>query len=581
MAYYSKRTTPAESKYHSYELETMAVVKSIEHFNNYLQGNSFKVVTDCLSLKATQNKKDLIPRVQRWWSFLQSYNFTIEYRKAERMSHADFLSRNPLDLEQENFNLSSPSCSNTVKNNIEVQNLEPLNKNENCTLLPIIETGSTNDKNSIDAEVRVPFKQRKVNLTSITPNWLLTEQNKDPELNKIKNQLENSNIDDDIRNTYEIRSGILCRKIQRNGSTRCLPIVPHSLKWAIVNNIHNSLFHMGWEKTVETLYNHYWFEKMSKFTRKFVDNCLTCKVNKADSGAKQIQLHPIPKTNIPWHTVHLDTTGKLSGKNDSKEYLFVFIDAFTKFTILSHTKKIDAESATRALSNIIDLFGPPSLLIVDQGRSFANKHFKEICSRLQIELHFIATGACRANGQVERQMRVLKNMLTIAEAEENKSWQQAIGEIQLAINSTPHRVTKFSPMELMFGRVSRPRNIIIAEGDISDREEIDLDQIRDRASIEMEKYSRYSKIQFDKGKAKVKPFAVGDSVLIKNEERNQTKLDPKYRGPFIVKRVLDNDRYEVESSDGKRIFKYPHDRMRLIPNTNEINPSLDLSDGEV
>lgn len=31
VAYYSKRTTPAESKYHSYELETMAVVKSIEH----------------------------------------------------------------------------------------------------------------------------------------------------------------------------------------------------------------------------------------------------------------------------------------------------------------------------------------------------------------------------------------------------------------------------------------------------------------------------------------------------------------------------------------------------------------------
>ncbi|KAL1447179.1 hypothetical protein WDU94_005469 [Cyamophila willieti] len=583
VAYYSKRTTPAESNYHSYELETMAVVKSIEHFNNYLQGNSFKVVTDCLSLKATQSKKDLIPRVQRWWSFLQSYNFTIEYRKAERMSHVDFLSRNPLDLEQENIPSSSLPSSNTVKKYFEEQNLAPLNGNESRTPLPKIEApaSSSHDKNSNSAEARIAFKHKRVNLTSITPDWLLAEQNKDSELNKIKDQLKNSNIDSEIRNTHEIRSGILCRKIQRNGTTRCLPIVPHTLKWAIVNNIHNSIFHMGWEKTVETLYNHYWFEKMSKFTRKFVDNCLTCKVNKTDSGAKQIQLHPIPKTNIPWHTVHLDTTGKLSGKNDSKEYLFVFIDAFTKFTLLSHTKKIDSESATRALSNVIDLFGPPSLLIVDQGRSFANKNFKELCSRLQIELHFIATGACRANGQVERQMRVLKNMLTIAEAEENKSWQQAVGEIQLAINSTPHRVTKFSPMELMFGRVSRPRNVIIAEGDITDREEVDLNQIRAQASIEMEKSASYSKTNFDKGKAKVKPFVVGDSVLLKNEERNQTKLDPKYRGPFIVKRVLDNDRYEIESSDGKRVFKYSHDRMRLIPNTSEINPSLDLSsDGE-
>ncbi|KAI5742445.1 hypothetical protein M8J77_007259 [Diaphorina citri] len=566
VAYFSKRTTPAESKYHSYELETMAVVKSIEHFNNYLQGNKFRVITDCLSLKATQAKKDLIPRVQRWWSFLQSYHFTIEYRKAERMAHVDFLSRNPIDFTQET-NSSFPPISKALDiPPIEAQNRE---KSRTC------------NKNSDGAQAPVNLNQRRVNLTTVTPDWLLVEQSKDSELSKIKDQVKNSNDENDnLRYSYEIRSGILCRKIQRNGTTRCLPIVPHTLKWAIVNNIHNSIFHMGWEKTVETLYNHYWFEKRSKFTRKFVENCLTCKVNKSDSGARQIRLHPIPKTSIPWHTVHLDVTGKLTGKNDSKEYLFVFVDAFTKYTLLSHTKRIDAESATRALSHAIDLFGPPSLLIVDQGRSFANKNSKEFCSKSQIELHFIATGACRANGQVERQMRVLKNMLTIAEAEENKCWQQAVGEIQLAINSTPHRVTKFSPMELMFGRVSRPRNLIVAEGDISDRDEIDLSQIRAQANAELENSAIYSKTQFDKGKATVKPFAVGDSVLLKNEERNQTKLDPKYKGPFIIKKVLDHDRYEIASSEGKRVFKYPHDRLCLVPNTKEINPSLDLSDGE-
>uniref|UniRef100_A0A8D9FC82 Integrase catalytic domain-containing protein n=1 Tax=Cacopsylla melanoneura TaxID=428564 RepID=A0A8D9FC82_9HEMI len=93
---------------------------------------------------------------------------------------------------------------------------------------------------------------------------------------------------------------------------------------------------------------------------------------------------------------------------------------------------------------------------------------------MQTKLHFIATGACRANGQVERQMRVLKNMLTVAETEENKSWQQSVGDVQLAINTAPHRVTKSSPMELMFGRVSRPRGLIVAEGDIADNSDVDL-----------------------------------------------------------------------------------------------------------
>ncbi|XP_033313680.1 uncharacterized protein LOC117212764 [Bombus bifarius] len=54
--YYSKRTSPAESRYHFYELETLAVVNAVKHFRHYLYGREFLVVTDCNSLKASSNK---------------------------------------------------------------------------------------------------------------------------------------------------------------------------------------------------------------------------------------------------------------------------------------------------------------------------------------------------------------------------------------------------------------------------------------------------------------------------------------------------------------------------------------------
>lgn len=152
----------------------------------------------------------------------------------------------------------------------------------------------------------------------MSSDWLLLEQRQDSEISQIVNQINSSEIDAEVRDTYDIRAGILCRKVQRNGRTRYLLIIPNSLKWAVVNNVHNAIFHMGWEKTVELLYEHYWFENMTRYTRKFVENCLTCKVSKSDFGARQVQLHPIPKTNAPWHTVHLDISGKLSGKNNSK-----------------------------------------------------------------------------------------------------------------------------------------------------------------------------------------------------------------------------------------------------------------------
>ncbi|XP_076237485.1 uncharacterized protein LOC143181127 [Calliopsis andreniformis] len=95
VSYYSRRTTPEESRYHSYELETLAIVNALKHFRVYLLGITFKIVTDCNAIKATSNKKDLIPRIARWWMFLQDYTFELEYRKGKCIEHVDYLSRNP------------------------------------------------------------------------------------------------------------------------------------------------------------------------------------------------------------------------------------------------------------------------------------------------------------------------------------------------------------------------------------------------------------------------------------------------------------------------------------------------------
>ncbi|GBM81746.1 Retrovirus-related Pol polyprotein from transposon 17.6 [Araneus ventricosus] len=45
--YMSKKTTPAEEKYSSYELEVLAVVNALRKFRTYLMGNHFKIITDC------------------------------------------------------------------------------------------------------------------------------------------------------------------------------------------------------------------------------------------------------------------------------------------------------------------------------------------------------------------------------------------------------------------------------------------------------------------------------------------------------------------------------------------------------
>lgn len=93
VAYYSQRTTPVEAKYHSFELECLAVVNAIKRFRVYLEGIRFKIITDCDSFRLTLSKQNVNPRISRWALYLQDFDYEIQHRPGTRMSHVDALSR--------------------------------------------------------------------------------------------------------------------------------------------------------------------------------------------------------------------------------------------------------------------------------------------------------------------------------------------------------------------------------------------------------------------------------------------------------------------------------------------------------
>lgn len=523
ISYFSRRTTDAESRYHSYELETLAVVRAVEHFKHYLYGQRFTVLTDCNSLKASKSKADLTPRVHRWWAFLQAYDFDIVHKQGSSMGHADFLSRNPL-----------PDCP------------------PDCP------------------DGRSSAKIKPVKFVELHEGWLVVEQKRDTEIQDLIEKHRKSELPEAIASTYDVRKGLLYRKIERNKSSSWLPVVPRSLTWSLINHVHTEIKHLGADKTLDKLYEQYWFPQMLKSVRKFVDSCIVCKASKGPSGATQVRLHPIPKEPIPWHTIHIDITGKLSGKSDQKDYASVIIDSFTKYVLLEYTPSIDAASAIKALKKAVCLFGAPKRIIADQGRCYASAGFREFCRDHSIELHFIATGSSRANGQVERVMRTLKSLLTIIENDPNKTWRDELLDVQLALNSTRSRVTGFTPTELMFGIKAQSLGLtkISPSSELVPR--LDLETIRRNAAKNIAKTASSEIKRFNRGKAVVKPFAKGEYVFIKNNERNQTKLHRKFKGPFIITNVLENDRYELKSIDrSNRSYKYAHESLRLVPGGHE------------
>ncbi|PZC73419.1 hypothetical protein B5X24_HaOG209515 [Helicoverpa armigera] len=330
VAYMSQRTTDAESRYHSYELETLAVVRAVKHFRHYLYGRKFKVITDCNALKASKHKKDLLPRIHRWWAFLQNYEFEVEYRKGERLQHADFFSRNP-----------------TI--------------------------------------------EMAINIMTKDTEWLQIEQRRDDTLRPVINSMTTDNpapgyvLEEGVLKKLLADPSIL---------GTCKPtVVPKSFQWSLINSFHTSLQHPGWEKTLQKLRDSYWFPNMSTIVRRFVDNCVICRTSKGPSGAIQAQLHPIQKPTAAFQVIHMDITGKLGTRNaeGQDEYVIVIIDAFTKYILLNYSNDKSQSSSLAALKRVVHLFGTPVQVVVDGGREFLGE-FKAYCDCFGINLHAIAPG---------------------------------------------------------------------------------------------------------------------------------------------------------------------------------------------
>lgn len=93
VSYYSQSTNKAEKNYHSFELEMLAILRSIQRFHVYLYGIDFTVVTDCHALVYAINKVNLNLRIAKWTLKLQDYTFKVKHREGQRMAHVDALSR--------------------------------------------------------------------------------------------------------------------------------------------------------------------------------------------------------------------------------------------------------------------------------------------------------------------------------------------------------------------------------------------------------------------------------------------------------------------------------------------------------
>lgn len=513
VAYYSRQTSPEEKNFHSYELETLAVICSLKKFRVYLLGIDFKIVTDCSALRSTFIKRDLVPRIARWWLSLQEFNCTIEYKPGHKMSHADALSRNPV-----------------IDSNLET--MSPL---------PLVLSISDED-------------------------WLLTLQLGDSELTRIRDVLMND-LDaaglQYIRDNFILKDNRLYRYINGN-KDELRWVVPKGARWQLCKMNHDDIGHFGIEKTLERIKKSYWFPKMSQFVKKYVTACIECAYAKKNNSRTEGLLHPITKIEEPFHTLHIDHLGPFVRSKRGNCYLLVIVDAFTKYVFIKPVRNTNTQNVLKVLEDIFYTFRTPERIISDRGSCFTSHLFKKFCSEKGLKHVLNAVASPRSNGQVERYNRTILDSLTAQNLNhDERDWDCQIGKVQWGLNNTRQKSTGRTPVEVMFGtsmngEINPRMNEVVQET----REVVDLPSIRDGVKTNIDAEQAKQKAYYDKNKRPARLYNVGDLVKVKissfKNNGKSKKLLPSYQGPFRVVESLGNDRYRIAAIPGFSSRKHKH-----------------------
>lgn len=490
IAYFSKLTQGAESRYHSYELETLAVVKALQHYRHYLIGLNFKIVTDCNALKSTERKKDLLPRVARWWVYMQDFTFTIEYRKGTMMSHADYLSRNP----------------------------------------PV-------------AQVNHIQKPR---------NWAQIAQAADNETQQLMQKLSEGHLD---MGRYVNQNDVLYYRYSVVGEeARLLCYIPKGHRLSLLRIFHDEHDHIDAEKTIDLILKHFWFPSLRQFVRKYIAHCLICITSKRVPRAPLQYITSWEKPETPFHTLHVDVLGPLPQSNDYK-FVIIIVDSFTKFCLLYAIYRQDVSELKRIFLNTVSLFGAPKLLVCDKGRMFESAEFIRLTKELSMEVHYITPEVHHANGQVERYVRTVLNMIRIETRYRKTSWSETLWKLQLVLNITKQKTTQTSALNLLTGIAATTPLIrslvrdVAVEGTKPNREAW-RELSRARACELLSKNQGYQDCYANQQRRPPREFKVDDFVFVIKFTQSTGKLDPGMRGPYRVTKVLPSGRYALTLLSG-------------------------------
>ena len=174
----------------------------------------------------------------------------------------------------------------------------------------------------------------------------------------------------------------------------------------------------------------------------------------------------------------------------------------------------------------------------------------------------------KSNGQAESSNKIIINNLKRRLTGAKGNWADELPLILWSDRTTPKNATGQSPFSLVYGSEAViPAEILVPtaryglqtpeQNDVELSHNLDtIDEIREKARIRMVQYQQQVARSYNKN-VRVKVFKAGDWVLRKTFQNTKDpadgKLAPQWEGPYLIKEVVGQGAYRLETKDGEPI----------------------------
>lgn len=230
IAFFSRKLTPTQCRYSTFDRELLAIFSAVKHFRYYLEGRPFKIFTDHKPLTyAFTSTTDRSPRQERQLSFISEFSTDINHISGTDNVVPDALSRAPVEE-------ADPLIASTTSQTIDYTKLA--------------------EAQAVDNDV-LKLKE-------------------DPQ----SFQLQNISMDN-VQVLCDVSTG------------RPRTIVPTSFRRQVFNTIHN-LCHSGPKPTARAISSRFVWKGMKKDVTQWVQSCHDCQASKIGRHTKSPIAHFSP-----------------------------------------------------------------------------------------------------------------------------------------------------------------------------------------------------------------------------------------------------------------------------------------------